>query len=478
MKYIYSILLILLFYIKGLSATNIFIERNVTRSDIPEESNFATERGKLAAVISKDHGNKNFTFKVSFIDPSPYPWYSQWLVDIWNRVVGEGEEKPADAEILFTLSEEDKWKYEDIKLSKDLAENHLLPKVMGYIKQYVIANETDVNTIIKKWINVLSQALDKKWLKALETQSDAFAKRPIYYRENAGWGPMAYYEFIPYQDTQKDTLIIGKDTLITADYIIKQLEDKADRFQIIPKDFQSILHPNFKGSNNDGRYTYLKQVKNTLESYGKYNSILEVSKWAIKDSKNWELSLSPLGTGYKDKDLITDHLYMERRSVKKGEKMPTMAWRQNYGPWQATRCNVFAGDFSEEILILPTYPWGTKNCNADSIYKKLPTLPTFIELDWNEVWKYTNAGFPVYIVTPKLDKLPAGHIAIAFKIDSDKLDDIEKPSTARDIGKVVQAGNDEEKFGILNLSNALSEKYFDVKDCKAKAYLFLGHIKN
>ena len=56
----------LLYCSQSFSETKIFIECNVTRSDIPEESNFTTEKEKLAGVITKYHGNKNFTFKVSF----------------------------------------------------------------------------------------------------------------------------------------------------------------------------------------------------------------------------------------------------------------------------------------------------------------------------------------------------------------------------------------------------------------------------
>ncbi len=480
MKWIFILLISFIFSTAVFSESCVSISSNVTRSDIPKVSEFATEEKTLNKVITDYYGGKGLKVKVQFVDPKPYPSYIQWLVDWWNSVVGEGEEKPADAEILFTLSEEDKWKYQDIKLSKGLAENHLLPKVMAYIKQYIIANETDVNKIIKKWIDILSKALDKKWLKALETQSDAFAKRDKYDRDNNGWDwPMAYYEFVPYQDTQKDTLIIGKDTLITADYIIKQLEDKVDRYRTIPEDFQDILHNNYQGPKQIERYSRLKQIKNILENYGKYNSILEVSNWAVKDPKYWNLAPSPSGNGYKDKNSITDHLYMQRREVGVYKPMPRMCWRQNYGPWKATRCNVFVSDFTKATIAISTaYPWGTTELTADGIYNEVAKLPTFIELEWNEVWKYTNAGFPVYIVTPKLEELPAGHIAIAYKIDSDKLDNIEKPSSARDNGKVVQAGNVKEKFGILNLSNALSADYFTNENCKAKAYLFLGHIKN
>lgn len=484
MKWIFILLISFIFSTAVFSESCVSISSNVTRSDIPEEGDFAADEKILATVISSDYKGRAIKLKIQFVDPSPYPSYVQWLVDWWNSVVGEGEEKPADMEILFSLVD-NKWKYENIKLSKYMSDNHLPPKVIDYIKQYVIANQSDAKQIITQWIKVLSKALDKKWLKALETQSDAFAKRPKYDRDNAGWGPMAYYEFVPYQDTQKDTLIIGKDTLITADYIIKQLEDEADHFRTLPEDFQSMLHKNYKGTDQRIRYLQLKKIKEIIEDYQKYHTSKIVSDWDNATTKDWILKTNP--SGFRDRNAITDHLYMQRREVAQYAPMPTMCWTQNYLPeheedigkkfWKATRCNVFAGDFSEQLLGLKTYPWGTKSWNANGIYNKLGGLPDFIELDWSEVWKYTNAGFPVYIVTPKNGQ--AGHIAIAFPIDFNKAIEIkEDGENIYNNGLVVQAGGGNGKRTISEVWIKQSDAENDKRFFKTlgKAYLYLGHL--
>lgn len=271
--------------------------------------------------------------------------------------------------------------------------------------------------------------------------------------------------------------------MITADYIVKQLEDQADHFQTLPENFQSILHKNYKGADQEKRYLQLKKIKEIIENYRKYHTSKILSDWDNAKKTDWVLATNP--TGFRDRNAITDHLYMQRREVAKYELMPTMAWTQNYLPehkedigksfWKATRCNVFVGDFSKEVLGLPTYPWGTTQYNANGIYEHLGEISEFIELNWGDVSKYTNAGFPVYIATPTDGT--AGHIAISFPgtiVVIDKGDDKPTETFHGSAAEVVQAGA---SIGKIKVNEAWSSiKLKDIFFTKAKAYLFLGHL--
>jgi len=103
-------------------------------------------------------------------------------------------------------------------------------------------------------------------------------------------------------------------------------------------------------------------------------------------------------------------------------------------------------------------------------------LPDFIELDWSEVSKYTNAGFPVYIVTPQPEGGPAGHIAISYPgttVDISKNDKEARGKFYGSIAEVVQAGP---LIGKMLVNQAWGKNSKDIFINKAKVYLFLGHL--
>ena len=158
--------------------------------------------------------------------------------------------------------------------------------------------------------------------------------------------------------------------------------------------------------------------------------------------------------------------------LKKGEFMPNMAWRQNYGAWKATRCNMFACDFSISYLPNKAIPWASQWKRAHEIYEILPTREDCIELDWGNAWDYINAGFPVYFVAPK--KSEAGHIAIGYPSIK-----INNKVEAKDNGYIVQAGSTCGKKLVSQGFNLIlpEENGGETEDDEIKIYMYVGHLK-
>jgi hypothetical protein len=152
-----------------------------------------------------------------------------------------------------------------------------------------------------------------------------------------------------------------------------------------------------------------------------------------------------------------------------------MAWKQNYGDWKATRCNLFVGDFASKTLNLPTYPWGTSDWNANVIYDQLPTKEDFVKLTWQEAWFYASIGYPVFITTPKPEKGPAAHIGFAYPLSLTLALEITKLTEASAINELVKGGK-----GITVQSGSSIGK-MQLKDgfssiAGAKIYVYLGHL--
>lgn len=367
--------------------------------------------------------------------------------------------------------------FQGLDISNNLREK-FPPKVVVHLANNLIndavVNGKPLDEGITKMLTALERILNSTWKTDLESYSLGYSDRKIYHRDFAGF-KMNYYEFVPFQDTNFDTLLIEATTLLTHDYIIKK-HDNNSTYITLPTDFRDKLHNDWSGSGQTYRYKRLKVIKEMIEDFKKYNANERVSNWKMLAGTGWKFDEN--GTGYTVRNDTTDHLYMEIHSVDKGEWMPNMAWTQNYFGWsesgikefwKATRCNVFAGDFSQEYLKLGSTPWGTTGWNADMIYKNLPGKDGFIPLDWSEIWTYTNSGFPVFITTPSSGQ--AGHIAIAYPISQEDATNIHKVENVYTKGKVVQAGATN---GVMAIEMAWKNKEFFKNN--AKAYVYLGYL--
>lgn len=351
---------------------------------------------------------------------------------------------------------------EDYVIKKGLQEN--------YSGSHIISG--DVLNVLKKSLSAIGKIGDQNWNQAVQNYGEEFSKRFEYRRDYAGFD-MNYYEFFPvdtvelnYKTKEEDVLkalFEGENT--QGEYIIFDHTDGLIKID------ESKYHADFIGSNQADRRNNLIYIQNTLKNYAYIHTDKKVSDWGSAESDTWILH-STKQTGFVDKDLEEHKLIMALEAkIKKNEYMPIMAWRQNYGVWKATRCNIFAADFSSTYLPNKKVPWGSRTAHtADGIYKNVKNFEGVYELSFtNEVVQYAKLGFPVYIVTPTTGK--AGHIAI-YKYNAEIK--LEKQDTKEKIykdGIVVQAGD---LLGIQPISEAWkSESKFMTN---AKAFVYLKYL--
>lgn len=370
----------------------------------------------------------------------------------------------------FYVRELDEISFKGLDIAENLREK-FPPKVIVYLANKLlnesVLNNKSISHAMTKMLLGLEKILESTWKMDLENYSSEYANRNIYKREYAGFD-LNYYEFIPHQDSDYDTLEISNKILLTHDYIIKKDDEKED-YIVLPDDFRNDLHIDWSGSNQVQRYNRLKVIKGILEDFKKYNKKSKVSNWEILGGTGWVLDEN--GTSYTIKNDTTDHLFMDLNPLSAGEWMPSMAWTQNYygsdlnSFWKPTRCNMFVRDFSKEYLELSTAPWGNSYWTADKIHDNLPSKDGFLKLEWKEVWEYTNAGLPVFITSPTAGV--AGHIAIAYPVnDYSAITN----NNVDDKGMIVQAGSDN---GVKLISNTWSKSSLDTK---VTSYLYLGHL--
>lgn len=101
----------------------------------------------------------------------------------------------------------------------------------------------------------------------------------------------------------------------------------------------------------------------------------------------------------------------------------------------------------------------------------LRRIKDFIPVPWDKAWEYANMGYPVFITTPKPEVGNAGHIAIAYPIESDIESKIKDKDNVLDMGMVVQAGNSN---GLKLLSEGFPSTLLK---SQGKVYIYLGHLK-
>lgn len=398
----------------------------------------------------------------------------------WNKLYYATYKEITDEKLTLLYFKTDKNLiiFKGIWISKSL-EAKVPMVVIKYIGKYITDIKLKETHSIEDAINAtkqaISKALDRTWLDNLKSNSVSFSDRPLYKRENAGFD-MNYYEFFP---LEKNNLTNPTDLHDTTVY--KVYTDSVLNFQKVILEKSKILSevkdnllkkPDFDKTIKEQAYRYdnLKAVITKLASLSYHHESLKVSDWPLASSTKWILHDNAPNGFHADVDSTCKYL-MAQSTIKKEQPMPAMAWRQNYGEWKATRCNMFAGDFSQQTLLLNTYPWGTKYWRAHEIYENLLSNKDFVPLTWDKVWEYANMGYPVFITIPKIG--PAGHIAIAYPIDQNIEQDIIGVDEALDKGMVVQAGN---KNGLMSLKEGFSLTA-DQLQSKASIYVYLGYLK-
>ena len=384
--------------------------------------------------------------------------------------------------ILYMKASDDEYFVVGLLASKSL-EMKLPNKVLKFIANRIVNPKLSESNSLDAAKDVLrvavEKAMDQAWINALRNEGESFSKLPEYNRDNAGFD-MNYYEFFPIEknditnpttidDTDlkksffEDSVLSFERTLLAMNGNINKVEDS------------NLKKPDFDRNITWQKYRYdnLMDVMSKLGSVGYHHNNLKVSDWPLANPKNWDLPTTTPADFHSDVDSVCKYLMILQPTLKKSELMPAMAWKQNYGRWKATRCNLFVGDFAMKALKLSTYPWGTRDWNANILYDALPMDGNFIPLDWNEAWLYATLGYPVFITTPKVG--PAAHIGFAFPVDIKTAIDATKLGTdaaavkMKKEGMVVQAGSSTGKM-IFN-------KGFTA-DTGTRLYVYLGHLLN
>jgi hypothetical protein len=90
----------------------------------------------------------------------------------------------------------------------------------------------------------------------------------------------------------------------------------------------------------------------------------------------------------------------------------------------------------------------------------------FIDLKWQDCWRYVNAGYIVYLV--RRNPTGAGHIVTGYPTEGN-LTEI----SGKKVGKIIQAG-DYERTKIFQMEAGRPWKSSDLAD--VKAFLYLGYL--
>ncbi len=360
-------------------------------------------------------------------------------------------------------------------------------KVMSFIGRKIlypkVLQAKSIETIKDILKRTIEKALDKNWLNAITNDAQIFVNSEEYNRNYAGFD-MNYYEFFPIEKNDltnptsienkvlinscfKDDKLMSERILLEKSGVVLKFEDS----ELKKPDFDKNI------SWQKFRYDNLLNVVNSLKGLEYHDEKLKISDWPQQSVKNWGFVNETPTDFHSSVDSTCKYLMILQPTLKKRELMPTMAWKQNYGNWKATRCNLFVGDFAMQKLKLSTYPWGTTGWNANVIYDQLPKNEDFVLLDWNEAWFYASIGYPVFITTPKPANGPAAHIGFAYPISLDVATQLLKSSKEdakselvdNKIGMTVQTGA---KIGKMPVAEGFGNLV------GARIYVYLGYLVN
>ena len=382
--------------------------------------------------------------------------------------------------LLYFKAPDGKNVYKGLEVSKSLE-----VKLPSVVVRYIGLNIADVKMRetrsveqVKEAIRLaVMRALDQTWLNALKNDSENFSDRNLYKREYAGFD-MNYYEFFPIDkhDLSNPTEISDSIVLnVYTDSILSSYKVLLEKATVLSEVKDNLLKkPDFDKTISWQKYRYdnLKDVIEKLGTISYHHKNLKISDWPLVSGNQWGFATTMPNGFHADLDSTCKHIMILQKTLKKEELMPVMAWRQNYGLWKATRCNMFAGDFTQQTLGLSEYPWGDKGLRASEIHDALPSNKNFIAVSWSKAWEYANLGYPVFITTPKIG--PAGHIAICYPVAEAIASEITDASKSLTLGMVVQAGSSN---GLKSVGNGFGLTASAFQD-KARVYIYLGYLNS
>jgi hypothetical protein len=305
-------------------------------------------------------------------------------------------------------------------------EQKLPSLVLNYIGEKIASPklvESKSPEAVKEAVRLaVEKALDQKYKDLLLKEGTAMVQDSSYYRGYCNtnwWMPDYYYDYEPE---------FSKDTINT--FLLNNIEDS--------------------------RFAHLEYVTKELKKFGYHHDLKTLAKWPDKVMSGSGFKRS--GYTFSETPIKSDISYhnradscrfaLKKTPISHGKKYPRFASVSYFG-WYATYCNFFASDLQKKIFTHKL--WTTNGCSDDMIYLK--TNMDFIELPKDQIIKYSNAGYFVFMISKS-------HISTIFPNEEEGI-------------KVVQAGD---KTGILDLTSIWGKGYKE--DTEIVGYLYLGYLKS
>lgn len=485
----------------------------ISKEEIIKKIRLSVKTSELQMALNSNNHitDKNLKIRIAFFDRgvigqlklktehelTPEKYIEKWQESVKNQ---------SGILFLFVRSKgETDYTFNKMAVSSRLEEEHLFPKVTEFINENL---KGDFITIVEKGTKYMAKAITPIWdvdpqdnrnvMKDAEdlTEFEKYWENRINFFYN--WKstfldlkPMTYeynrikVYFLKKNDTIKPIINIYADTTIFKRGSKIEIEGEGYSFSFFSEIFEKIFGKEKEKilliepkDNYTQHESYIITLIKAIENENKYSDILYVSDWDWeKDTRHLNFKLKSF-TGLREYNRNDKFELVMRKlndEYKEGEPLPVIH------PWYPrTYCNVFASDLARTILFKGIFttgenyaPWG-KHEAASIIHEKLINNENkhFKPLNHDEAWKYTNAGYVVYLTAynwryyaGKAHKYEyPGHIATCYPTPEYNPKD---PTT----GIVIQAG---ERVGKLFFRKDVWKS--SLYDNNIKANLYLGYI--
>ncbi|MDA3954942.1 MAG: hypothetical protein PF485_14945 [Bacteroidales bacterium] len=376
--------------------------------------------------------DKNLLVYVAFLDKDYFAGLKlkeSEKINFDNYITQWQEEYGNQSAVLFLfLKDGSNYNFNKLIASTKLEEEHLFPEVMDFINLNLSGN---TENIIKNGTKYLANAIKPVWSEDKMTNSEALTKNERYWQNrinffhNSWASTFLDLKPIGYKTGLKRVFLINsgsKDTLKpSVNIYANENEFKGSNIDISGFGYEYLINGKlldylFFGDelllleltdNSSEHQSYILKLIQAIDNEKKYSSNLKVSEW------NWEKSSSGVFTlkNYENVGEFRDgdKLELVKRSLKdefnEGDPIPVIH------PWYPrTFCNVLASDMSKTILFPNSFsgsstsntyaPWG-KHQAAAYLHDEIKDNKNgkFKNVNFDKAWKYTNAGFIVYLTS-------------------------------------------------------------------------------
>jgi hypothetical protein len=514
MKYIYYLGVFFIFFIPPLWSQNVEtkVVFNNTKDmkqlkSIIEELKSAVNKNDLqnALNVNENITDKNLKFEIVFFDrnyvgnlklKTPHVLSIDGYKEKWKA-----NTKNSSAVLFLFVKEDGKAEYEfkGLSVSKQLEDKHLFEKVVEFINEHLNGSH---KTIVTNGSKYLARAITPVWTEAKQNEAQSLIEQNRYKADHinyfhGNWRStfldikpislsvylmpnLVKVWFLANNDTLKTTSIYADTTVFKGNNVTIEGEGYSFSFLgvTIPLSEASqervlIFQPKNQGNESQ---SYIKPLVEALQESNKYSSSKKVSEWDWNKSSNGTFSLNSTN-GLTD---INTNNKFELIKVDMNATYPEGAEIPVIHPWCSGRtyCNVYASDLARNVLFPNMFtsganyaPWGAHQ-SASKLHDILKgnTNGQFKAVTHDEAWKYTNAGYVVYLTaynwryynnTTNDPHRYSGHIATCYQTIGYR--EYEK-------ARLIQAGS---STGELAFKEVWGE---NMRDNHVKANLYLGYI--